>query len=163
MIKYTEEFIEIAEPIINHAEYQRMKHIRHHNESVYEHCFNTAVIAYKIAKKLNLDHVSIVRGSLLHDFYLYKFRRGRGFNILTAPFKHAKCHPVKALDNALNHFELNCKEQDIIKNHMFPFGLPRSMESWIVSFVDKTIAVIEYSARFKNYSIQKYKLFFEEA
>lgn len=162
MLNYTEEFLEVAEPIINHTEYQRMKNIRHHDESVYEHCLNTAVIAYRISKKLNLDYVSIIRGSLLHDFFLYKFKRGKGLKIVTAPFKHAKNHPVHALNNARNHFVLNNKEQDIIKNHMFPFGFPKSKESWIVTLVDKTIAIVEYSKRFKNYSKRKCKLLFEE-
>ena len=33
---------------------------------------------------------------------------------------------------------------------MFPFGFPKSKEAWIVSFVDKYIAVFEYSSNFKK-------------
>ena len=33
---------------------------------------------------------------------------------------------------------------------MFPFGVPKSKEAWIVSYVDKYIAVFEYSSNFKK-------------
>lgn len=148
----------IAKPIITHDSYQQMKEIQHHNESVYEHCLDTAYVSYKIAKKLKLDHVSITRGCLLHDFYLYKFKKGEGIKLFTEPFKHMKNHPLIALKNAAQHFELNEKEKDIIKNHMFPVGIPRSAEAWVVSFVDKFLALAEYSIRAKRTTVQQYKL-----
>ncbi len=55
-----------------------------------------------------------------------------------------------AFDNAVKFFDLNKKEENIIKGHMFPFGFPKSKEAWIVSFVDKYIAVFEYSSNFKK-------------
>jgi len=48
------------------------------------------------------------------------------------------------------YFNLNKKEENIIKGHMFPFGIPKSKEAWIVSFVDKYIAVFEYSSNLKK-------------
>lgn len=150
----------IAKPIITHDAYQPMKDIRHHNESVYEHCLDTAYISYKIAKKMNLDYVSITRGCLLHDFYLYKFKKGKGKKVFPEAFKHAKNHPLIALENALKYFELNDKEKDIIKNHMFPIGIPRSSEAWIATFVDKFLALSEYSTRAKNSTVKQYKEIF---
>lgn len=150
----------IAKPIITHEAYQQMKHIKHHNDSVYEHCVDTAYVSYKIAKKMNLDYISITRGCLLHDFYLYKFKKGKGVKAFSAPFEHARNHPLIALENALKYFELNDKEKDIIKNHMFPIGIPRSSEAWIATFVDKILAVSEYSTRAKNTTVKQYKALF---
>lgn len=163
MKTYDEEFMAIAEPIINHDMYGQMKLIRHHHESVYEHCMDTAYASYRIAKKMKLDHTSITRGCLLHDFYLYKFKKGKGIRFFSAPFLHARKHPLIALENALAHFVLNHKERDIIKNHMFPVGLPRSKEAWIVTFVDKFLAVYEYSLRAKIVTVNKYKLLLKQA
>lgn len=158
MQKFNAEFYAIAKPIINHDAYILMKDIRHHNESVYEHCLDTAYISYKISKKLGLDYVSATRGCLLHDFYLYKFEKGKGFRFFTKPLIHAKNHPLVALKNALEHFELNHKEQNIIKSHMFPVGMPKSREAWVVTFVDKFLAVYEYGLRAINATFEKYKL-----
>lgn len=155
MKKYNEEFLSIAQPIINHETYDKMKYIKHHNESVYEHCMDTAYVAYRISKKMGMDYVATTRGSLLHDFYLYKFKKGKGLQFFSAPLRHARNHPLVALENAGKYFELNHKEKDIIKNHMFPIGMPRSGEAWIVTFVDKFLAVHEYSTRVKNMRFSK--------
>ncbi|GAI99999.1 unnamed protein product, partial [marine sediment metagenome] len=64
------------------------------------------------------------------------------------------------LDNALKYFELNDKEKDIIKNHMFPIGIPRSPEAWVATFVDKFLAMTEYSTRAKNITVRQYKSLF---
>ena len=162
MEKYCEEFLIIAKPIINHEIYTKMKYIKHHNESVYEHCLDTAYMSYKISKKMRLDYVSATRGCLLHDFYLYKFKKGKGISFFSAPFSHAKNHPLIALENAGKYFRLNHKEKDIIKNHMFPIRVPRSREAWIVTFVDKFLAVYEYSTRAKNRIISKDDVIFNE-
>ena len=36
----------------------------------YEHLIKVSYKSYKIAKKLDLDYVSVARAGLLHDFYL---------------------------------------------------------------------------------------------
>lgn len=59
-------------------------------------------------------------------------------------------HPIVAFNNASKYFDLNSKEENIIKGHMFPFGVPKSKEAWIVSYVDKYIAVFEYASNFKK-------------
>lgn len=162
MQKFNLEFYAIAKPIINHEIYIQMKDIKHHNESVYEHCLDTAYLSYRISKKLGVDYVSATRGCLLHDFYLYKFKKGKGMRFFTAPLLHVRNHPLIALKNASEHFELNHKEQDIIKNHMFPVGMPKSKEAWIVTFVDKFLAVYEYGLRVKNITAKKYKILINE-
>lgn len=155
MIFYDNRFMEIARPIIEHHEYQQMKLIKHHDESVYDHSVKVAYSAYKMAYNYELDWVSTIRGALLHDFFLYKFKKTFSLRILTDSIKHAAAHPLIALENAKKYFELNEKEENIIKGHMFPFGMPKSREAWIVSYVDKYIAAFEYYSNFKKLSKKK--------
>ena len=150
MLYLDNRFMEVALPIIEHEEYQQMRYIKHHDESVFDHSLKVAFYAYQMAFKHNLDWESTIRGALLHDFFLYKFKKYFSLRIITDSIKHAIFHPIIAFDNASKYFNLNEKEENIIKGHMFPFGVPKSKEAWIVSFVDKYIAVFEYSSNFKK-------------
>lgn len=142
--------MKVAGPIISNKVFQKMKDIKHHDESVYEHVLDVAYQSYKIAYKMGLDWESTIRGALLHDFYLYKFDKTPRLRLPLDAFLHAFRHPVIALENAKEIFELNDKECNIIKGHMFPARLPKYRESWIVSMVDKTLAVFEYYNNFKK-------------
>jgi len=155
MIYLDSRFLEIARPIIEHEEYQQMRKIKHHDESVFDHSLKVAFYAYRMAYKHNLDWRATIRGALLHDFFLYKFKKSLSLRIITDSIKHAIVHPLIAYDNAIKHFDLNEKEENIIKAHMFPFGLPKSKEAWIVSYVDKYIAVFEYASNFKKMAKRK--------
>lgn len=118
-----------------------MKDIEHHkNVSCFEHSFKVAYISYKIAKKFKLDYVSAARGGFLHDFYLYDWHE-KGSHKGLHGFKHSKI----ALKNAQSISELNKTEIDIITKHMWPLNprFPKYRESWIVTFVDKTITLKE--------------------
>lgn len=154
--RYDDYFLQIATPIIEHKEYQKMKSIPHHHGCVFDHCMDVAYSSYKIACKLRLDVDSTIRGALLHDFYLYKFRKRKDKNIVAEGYRHSRNHPQIAVENALKYFELNEKEKDIIKNHMFPIGFPRSSEAWVTTFADKILALIEYSSRLVHYFQLKY-------
>lgn len=112
-----------------------------------------------MAYNYKLDWISTIRGALLHDFFLYKFKKSLSVRILTDSIKHAAVHPLIALENARKYFELNEKEENIIKGHMFPFGMPKSREAWIVSYVDKYIAAFEYYSNFKKLSKKKIEAF----
>jgi uncharacterized protein len=155
MLYLDNRFMEVALPIIEHEEYQQMRYIKHHDESVFEHSLKVAFYSYQFAYKQNLDWESTIRGALLHDFFLYKFKKCFSLRIITDSIKHAIIHPKIAFDNAVKFFDLNKKEENIIKGHMFPFGFPKSKEAWIVSFVDKYIAVFEYSSNFKKMMLKK--------
>ena len=58
---------------------------------------------------------------------------------------HAFTHPKEALKQALTITQLNDKEQDIIKNHMWPVTpkFPKYKETYIITLVDKYSAVAE--------------------
>lgn len=145
--KYDDFFINFARPIIEHEEYQKMKNIPHHYGSVFDHCLDVAYYSYRLASRFRLDVKSTIRGALLHDFYLYKFSKRKNRNLIAEGFRHSRNHPIIAFQNASKYFELNEKETDIICNHMFPVGLPRSQEAWITTFADKVLAIKEYSLR----------------
>ena len=116
--------------------------IQHANISCLEHSISVAYYSYCLCRKLNLnvDCRSIIRGALLHDFFLYDWhvtKNPRGL--------HGFKHPLTALENAEEHFALNDREKDIIVKHMWPLTLtpPRYKEALIVSLSAKFCSIIE--------------------
>ncbi len=138
------DFASIAEEIINSDKYQSLKDENHHGLSRYDHSLRVARNTYKIAKKMKLDYVSATRGALLHDYFTNEEYRN------TKGMKKYSMHPVIALNNALREFKLNPIEENVIVSHMYPMGKikPNCKESWLVSSVDKSVAIYE-CARFK--------------
>ncbi len=137
-------FIEVAKEIIESEIYRKMKdYCAHGNISVYEHSLYVAEYAYLYAKKkgLDLDYKSLIRGALLHDFYLYDWHRsGEGHKL------HGFRHPFFAYRNAKKNFAINDIEGNIIKAHMFPivfWCIPRYKETWVVIKADRHCAYYE--------------------
>ena len=61
--------------------------------------------------------------------------------------KILKNQPVDVIENSAKYFSLNEKEKDIIITHMFPtlpHKVPKYLESWLVSLVDKAVATYEF-------------------
>ena len=138
----------LVSDILNHNEFIKMKDIAHHGTTRYDHCIKVSYKSYKIAKFLKLDYEAIARAGLLHDFFLVDNK--------TISFKEEVAtlwnHPVYAEKYASKYFKLNDKEKDIISTHMFPIGItrvPKYLESWIVTFIDKSVAVGEKSVSLK--------------
>ena len=78
---------------------------------------------------------------MLHDLFLYDWRvRQPGRKGL-----HAFTHGMTACENASKLFDLNDKEKDMIIKHMWPVTVdfPRSIEGFILTFVDKYCAMQE--------------------
>ena len=131
--------------------------IQHGTVSVYDHCLSVAAESVRLARAMNIDVDidSLVRGALLHDYFLYDWHDnpdGR-HNV------HGFTHPYTALRNAKNDLNLTKKESDIIVHHMFPLVPipPHSREAWIVCMADKICATKEtVSARFFKF---RYGLF----
>ena len=121
---------------------EEKNYLQHGNVSVYEHSLKVCYLAIKISLvfNLNVDMRALVRGSLLHDFFLYDWhipQKGRKL--------HAWNHASVAYENAKKEFELGKIEKDIILKHMFPINisLPKYRESLIVSVADKISAFCE--------------------
>ncbi len=121
-------------------------YIQHGETTVFEHCLGVAKISLLIANSLEktlgikVDKRSLVRGALLHDYFLYDWHdKAPGRNV------HGFTHPGIACRNADRDFELNDIERDIIKKHMFPLTpfLPMHRESFIVTIADKWCALAE--------------------
>lgn len=119
----------------------QMKNNRqHYDTSCYEHCLYVSYYTYLICKKFHLDYKSGARGAMLHDLFLYDWRKKENRKGL-----HAFTHPKCALKNASKLFELNDIEKDIILKHMWPvtFALPKYKESYIITLTDKFSAIVE--------------------
>ncbi len=142
LIEKDTEFLHIVEELVNNETVQEMKKYRqHYNTSCYEHCYTAAYYCYLICKKYNLDYVSATRAAMLHDLFLYDWRKRQD----DRKGLHAFTHGQIACDNACKLFDLNEKEKDIIIKHMWPVTLafPRSIEGFILTFVDKHCAMQE--------------------
>lgn len=136
------DFVNIIEDILANEKVQEMKKYRqHHKINCLDHCLFVSYNAYIICKKHDLDYISTARAAMVHDLFLYDWRkRENGRKGL-----HAFTHPHRALEIASSFLELNDKEKDIILKHMWPvtFKIPKYKESFIASFVDKCFAVEE--------------------
>lgn len=143
------EFRAIIKDIVENDTVQQMRNFRqHYDTSCFDHCYKVALISYIICKKLNLDYISAARAGMLHDLFLYDWR-------IREPGRkrfHAFHHPRIALNNSLKIFSLNKKEQDIILKHMWPITVipPKSMEAFIITFVDKYCALLESYVHYKQ-------------
>lgn len=133
-------FDEIASVIINNNKYQSLKKDSHHGITRYEHLMRVSKYTYKITKFLNLNYISATKGALLHDY----FNADEYLNI--REMEKLRIHPFLALNNAKYEYQLNLLEENIICSHMYPIGCvkPKYAESWIVSFVDKIVAIYEF-------------------
>ena len=92
--------------------------------------------------RVRVDMRSMIRGALLHDYFLYDWRDGEAGHDLHG-FKHAR----RALLNAERDFELSAIARDVIVKHMFPLNItpPRYRETVFVTVADKVCAVREFS------------------
>ena len=116
--------------------------IQHGNVTCYDHSLSVAYMSIWLANKLriNVDMSSLIRGALLHDYFLYDWHIPDKSHRLHV-FHHAKT----ALKNAKRDFTINEREENIIVTHMFPLNLrlPKYKESIIVSLADKICTICE--------------------
>lgn len=140
-----EEYLNIVKNILNDKDFIKLNTFEHHGITRFDHSLKVSYNAYKYAKKHNLDYKEVAVGGLLHDFFDSK-------NVsLKDKFISTFNHSNKAEINSLEKFNVNEKEANIIKTHMFPLNLyvPKYKESWIVSLYDKKIGMIEFINKFK--------------
>lgn len=141
---------DIYNEIVNSSTFQKEKEYKQHgNTTVYDHSLNVMETSFNIAKKLHLkvDKEVLMKGSLLHDYFLYDWHEKNKSHRLHG-FRHAKF----ARDNAKRDFGLNKKEENMILSHMFPLGfrIPRYKESIILCLADKYCATKETFKRKKK-------------
>ena len=157
LTKDIEEFNMIIYDLANHPTVQKMKLYRqHYDTNCFDHCYNVAFYSYLICKKLNLDYISVSRAGMLHDLFLYDWRKKQSEHKRFHGFRH----PRIALNNASKLFDLNEKEKDIILKHMWPITIipPKYIEGYIITLTDKYCALEESYNHYFNY-FKKRKLF----
>ena len=116
--------------------------VQHGIYSVYDHSLFVTSMCLRIAKKMKLhvDEKAMVRGALLHDYFLYDWHNKSWANSI-----HGYTHPGKALKNAEKDFKLGRIEKNMIKRHMFPLTPipPKYKEGMILCLADKICALYE--------------------
>ena len=146
-----QEFNSYLKGYIDNPEVRKMADfIAHGKVSVLHHSLNVAMLAYLLNSRLKLkaDLEPLLIGALLHDFYLYDWHEAR----LNSNFfkMHGFTHPKVACDNAIRHFAVDKKTQEVISCHMWPLtlrSLPRHKEAILVCIADKLCAIKETFVR----------------
>lgn len=135
-------FDQISRDILNNKKFQRISYESHHGITRMEHSMRVARYTYKIAKALKLDYESATRAAILHDFFVNE-EFGTNLGLV-----QGVVHPDIAVANAKAEFDINAIEANAIESHMFPLNmtLPRYKESWLLTAVDKIVAIYEFSS-----------------
>lgn len=119
-------------------------YIQHGNMTVNSHCMNVAKYSIAISEKLRIrcNERELIRGALLHDYFLYDWHSKEHVPIYKL---HGFFHPGTALKNASKEYALTKREADIIKKHMWPLTIipPMCREAWIVTTADKWCSLLE--------------------
>jgi len=161
-MRNNEDFQKAVSTVLDSKNLQLTKTFTQHgNVSVFAHSMAVAAYSKKLAEKLGIKHdtKSLVRGAMLHDFFLYDWHEtsniGDGL--------HGFAHPYTASKNAIREFRLSPRELDIIRKHMWPLTLtkvPKYRESWLVCAVDKYCSLLETFKlnRYNDYSFVNPKL-----
>lgn len=115
---------------------------QHGRVTVFEHSVAVALMCLQLSRLLpgHTDTRSLIRGALLHDYFLYDWHvkvKGRPL--------HGFWHARWALKNAERDFTLNQVERNMILSHMFPLNLvlPKYRESVLLCCADKICAAKE--------------------
>ena len=151
---------EIYQSFFHNELIQRMKEVPMHRGS---NCF---LHSFKVAKKAvrhalhykNVDVEAVLLASILHDYYLYDWRKDR-----TLLKHHGQRHPFIAAEHAKRDFDVNELVQTIIKSHMWPINFkcfPSTKEAMILSYSDKDVAVVEALSS-KKHKAKKEKKYLE--
>ena len=116
-------------------------YIQHGQTSCLAHSVAVAWYSFVVYKRLGLhgQERALVRGALLHDFFLYDWHEPGH------PRLHGFTHPGAAARNAVRYFGISGLEEDIIRKHMWPLTVipPLHRAALIVSLVDKVCTVAE--------------------
>ena len=136
-----EMFGEIVQDLMQDEDIISMENQPRHSKmsNSLDHSLMVAYLSFLFCKKMGWDYKAAARAGLLHDF------AGSEWEEENQSLSRLWKHPVQALKNAEEKYELSHKEKDIIVKHMWPLTLKlaRHKESFVVSMADKACAVIE--------------------
>lgn len=143
-MKHLTEISREGRDILKSEEMQKTRgFVQHGRVSVYEHSLKVTDMCLTLADALHIktDRRSLIRGSLLHDFFLYDWHADEEWHRL-----HGYTHASRALSNAMTRFTLNRCEKNMIYSHMFPLNLthvPHFRESVLLCTADKIVSTAE--------------------
>lgn len=116
--------------------------MQHGTTSVRDHVLTVTALSLTLARDLHIpvDERALVRGALLHDYFLYDWHKPHPDNVL-----HGFTHPFTACRNATRDHRIGALERHMIRTHMFPMVplLPRHREAWLLCIADKIVATRE--------------------
>ncbi|MBR3629865.1 MAG: HAD family hydrolase [Oscillospiraceae bacterium] len=138
------EYYPIVADLLDLNEVQALKDFRHHIvTNRLQHSLNVSYYNYRLCRLLRLDAESAARAGLLHDLYDYDTKR---YTSGVHGLRHSAYHPMVALERAESIVPINDRERDMIVKHMWPVtpARPKYAETYVLTFVDKYCAVIEF-------------------
>ena len=136
------EFRAIVDELAGSGRTARMREcVQHGRVTTWDHCVRVAHASLSLAERLHLrvDRRALVRAALLHDYFLYDWHE-------PGHAAHATQHPVYALRNAREDFDLTPLEENVIASHMWPLPptrVPASTEAALVCLADKWCSLLE--------------------
>jgi len=136
----THEYMGTVEDILSHPDLRLLEGMSNHGSTdLMEHSLNVSTTSFRLCRGMGLDHRSAARAGLLHDLYMYDWRKGEG------PPLHGLRHGRIALEESRKRFSLSGKEEDAILHHMWPLTPvpPTSPEGLVVCLLDKYQALRE--------------------
>lgn len=138
------EFCSLLLPLLSQKRIGEMKqYIQHGSISCYQHSIAVAYYSFWLVRKLHIhcDEAALVRGALLHDYYLYDWHEKADWHRW-----HGFHHPHVAFLNAEHDFQLTQREREIIRKHMWPLTVipPTCREAWVVNLVDTLSSIMEF-------------------
>ncbi len=120
------------------------RHIQHGTMTVREHNIRVAQysLLLKNMLKIRCNTRDLVRGALLHDYFLYDWHDKEHVGIQNL---HGFFHPGISLKNAEKEYCLTKRQRDIISKHMWPLTVapPVCREAWLVTAADKYCSFME--------------------
>ena len=130
-------YYDCVSDIISSFEVEKLKYITHHITTTrFQHCVNVSYYSYIVCRKLRLDARSAARAGMLHDLFFYD-RKEYNSSREKGHLSHSRMHSAVAVMNASQITELSELERATRK-------LPKFKESFVITFVDKYCAAMEF-------------------
>ncbi|NLC48424.1 MAG: HD family phosphohydrolase [Tenericutes bacterium] len=141
-MKNKKEYYNIYSEFNNINKYRALKTILHHGNNRLSHIDRVAKLSFFVSKNIGVDYISCTRGAMMHDFFTTEdiSKNDNNYN------QFLKKHPLEALNNSKEFFDVNDIEKDIILSHMYPITSekPKYIESKIVCTCDKVVSLYEF-------------------
>lgn len=154
------EWYDIVSPILLSEEFQKRKLMKHHDESVWDHCIAVSFRAFRYSKKFKVNSRNCAIAGLMHDFYPHAWQYSKSLEKLDKSYsyyflpntkkpkmfkQHGFIHAREARDNFRKFYGnlSNSHIENAILRHMFPLNIkpPTCKEGWIITLADKIVSI----------------------